>query len=219
LNFQNFLESLLYVQGISLYLTGNCPAIATHSQGWHGGTPFLPLPRQAGSSWGHYGPCDSTLLRWQVLLGCKSFFSIHGVGDRQDPAMSREGPVGHSLLSATLPPLDRHPDRQSITGPNYLGVVGWKRRSYFASDRYGRVLDTGCVEAGSCQVWGVGSFIYLSVSTPAPAVAIGRSGQESLVWRAHHEARPLFYLRSLPPRCTTYGPGQYPVSRRSHART
>jgi len=49
--------------------------------------------------------------------------------------------------------------------------------------------------------------ICLSASTPAPAFAPRRSGQGSSVWRAHHEVRPLAYLRSLPPGCTTCRPG------------
>lgn len=62
-------------------------------------------------------------------------------------------------------------------------------------------------------------FHCLSASTPAPAVALGRSEQGSFVWRVHHDARPLIYLRSLPLGCTTYGPGQHPAARRSRART
>jgi hypothetical protein len=61
--------------------------------------------------------------------------------------------------------------------------------------------------------------IGLTASTPAPAAALERAGQVSFVWRAHHDARPLIYLRSLPPGCTTFGPGQHPAVRRSHAHT
>lgn len=48
--------------------------------------------------------------------------------------------------------------------------------------------------------------IGLSASIPAPPVALGKSGQGSFVFRGHHEARPLMYLRELPPGCTTYRP-------------
>ena len=40
--------------------------------------------------------------------------------------------------------------------------------------------------------------IGLPASIPAPPVALGKSGQGSFVFRGHHEARPLIYLRALP---------------------
>src|SRR5215467_6125768 len=56
-------------------------------------------------------------------------------------------------------------------------------------------------------------------SIPALVLVLGRSELGSFVWRVHHEARPLIYLRPLPPGCTTSGPGPHPSVYRSHART
>ena len=61
--------------------------------------------------------------------------------------------------------------------------------------------------------------ICLLASTPAPASAPRQFGQESSLWRAHHEIRPQTYLRSMPPGCTTYEPGQYHAAHPGHHRT
>ncbi len=56
-------------------------------------------------------------------------------------------------------------------------------------------------------------------STPAPTCAPRQSGQESSVWRAHHEAWLRFCFHSLPRGCTTYGPGQSPAALHSRWNT